>query len=161
MHVTVHLPNDKPLAFDSEERSLNVDRAFAENPRILTGFLRDVANDVFKWSQYFVPVDTGYLKSTGYVKQVGRFSFEVGYTAPYAIYVHEILGYKHKYPTRAKFLTQAFSLVMTLLVTSFGSENIPNFNVTFVAKPNMHLRISGKKDLQSKFAHTWRRWVPL
>lgn len=58
-------------------------------------------------SQEIVPVDTGYLKSTAYTLKKGyalRTVVYVGYTASYAIYVHEILTARHTPPTKAKFL---------------------------------------------------------
>lgn len=58
-------------------------------------------------SQQRVPVDTGALKASGYVRKNGQgLSTEVlvGYTQSYAIYVHEILHLRHRAPTMAKFL---------------------------------------------------------
>jgi len=54
--------------------------------------MRDEAVAVLAKAQESVPYDTGYLMSTGDVRDVRvnqhRTDIDVGYTAPYAIYVH-------------------------------------------------------------------------
>ena len=58
-------------------------------------------------SQEIVPVDTGTLKASGYTLTWGYgfdAKFTVGYSAPYAVYVHEDLLAKHKPGQYAKFL---------------------------------------------------------
>lgn len=57
------------------------------------------------------PVDTGTLRSTGYVEQPeasgDQVTVQMGYggpAAPYAIWVHERLDLRHNPPTKAKFL---------------------------------------------------------
>lgn len=50
-------------------------------------------------SQKIVPVDTGNLKNSAYTRTEGsgfETTAEVGYTADYAIYVHEDLEARHK-----------------------------------------------------------------
>lgn len=84
--------------------------------------LRQCAEAVFQLSQTYVPVDTGLLRLSGEIEEVGvgpestgggKFAsssqayFQIVYTAPYAIYVHEIMGYNHAPPTCAKFLERA------------------------------------------------------
>lgn len=64
-------------------------------------------------AQEFVPVDTGFLKRSGYVAKTGKgFStlVSVGFTAPYAIWVHERLDLHHAPPTMAKFLEHPATL---------------------------------------------------
>lgn len=60
-------------------------------------------------SQEIVPVDQGDLKASGYWYVMGH-GLEaegfVGYSAPYAGYVHEMVHYYHEPPTQAKFLEQ-------------------------------------------------------
>lgn len=59
-------------------------------------------------SQKIVPVDTGNLKNSAYTRKTGSgFSttVNVGYTAEYAIYVHENLDAKHKPGKYALFVT--------------------------------------------------------
>jgi hypothetical protein len=74
-------------------------------------FLYKHASEVFMQSQYEVPVDTGALRSSGYVttpyivgKDVGVAIVYGGAAAPYALWVHEILENYHEPPTKAKFL---------------------------------------------------------
>jgi hypothetical protein len=57
-----------------------------------------------------VPVDTGYLKSSGRVVQVVR-GFIVTYDAYYAIYVHEREDVIHKVG-ESHFLSKAYKSVM-------------------------------------------------
>ncbi len=82
----------------------------ADTPKAIKQMLRPVYNR----SQELVPVDTGALKSSGYlevVKRRGQYAGEVGYgrggNPPYAVLVHEDLDVPHVPPTQAKFLEQA------------------------------------------------------
>lgn len=69
------------------------------------------ATKVFEESQYQVPVDTGALRSSGFITQPYVIGNQVAISivygqaaAPYALWVHEILEHYHKPPTKAKFL---------------------------------------------------------
>lgn len=66
-----------------------------------------VAEQILEVSQRLVPVDTGYLKSTGKIVKNSIGTYSVVYTAPYAVYVHEIIDNWHDFPTQAKFLEDA------------------------------------------------------
>lgn len=82
-----------------------------------------IANKIFDLSQIYVPVKTGYLKSTGRIVRNSIGTLSIVYTAPYAKYVHEIIDNGHKLPTRAKFLEDAGYEVeneMSLMGLSFG-----------------------------------------
>lgn len=76
--------------------------------------LLDALEPTFELSQYYCPVDTGALKGSGYL-EVTEFRsnprVEMGYAKnndpPYAVVVHENLEWRHKWPTRAKFLQAA------------------------------------------------------
>jgi hypothetical protein len=66
---------------------------------------------VFEASQLEVPVDTGALRSSGFITQPYVFGNQVAISivygqaaAPYALWVHEIMEYYHEPPTKAKFL---------------------------------------------------------
>lgn len=68
----------------------------------------------FDKSQEYVPVDKGPLKASGYLEVTGTGKsarVEMGYAKggnpPYAVYVHEMTGFHHEHPTRAKFLQSA------------------------------------------------------
>jgi len=74
----------------------------------------DALKPTFEKSQKYCPKDTGDLVSSGYLesrKFRGNVVAEIGYARgnkpSYAIYVHEMLEYRHKAPTRAKFLEAA------------------------------------------------------
>lgn len=72
-----------------------------------------VADQILEVSQRLVPVDTGFLKSTGKVVKNSIGTYSVVYTAPYAVYVHEIIDNRHKFPTQAKFLEDAAWTVLS------------------------------------------------
>lgn len=76
------------------------------------GFMQREGDALLAESREEVPVETGATWLSGYAQPLGRFtntiSVEVGYTTEYAIYVHEILRYRH--PTgKAKFLEDPFN----------------------------------------------------
>lgn len=59
-------------------------------------------------SQLIVPVDTSNLKNSAFTRNIGGCGFSadvlVGYTANYAVYVHEDLNAHHKTGKSAKYL---------------------------------------------------------
>lgn len=62
---------------------------------------------VLRGAQLLVPVDTGHLKNSGYVRDLGEGKgVEIGFTASYAIYVHENMEAYHAVG-QAKFLEQS------------------------------------------------------
>jgi len=66
---------------------------------------------IFQDSQMMVPVDTGHLRASGYLRKVpaaGRKQarVEMGYDADYAMVVHEDMSKSHQGTTQAKFLEQ-------------------------------------------------------
>lgn len=70
--------------------------------------VREAAEFLLEKSNEVVPFDTGYLKSTGYATVVGVGFFakgEVGYTAEYALYVHENVHHHFKGGKMAKYLS--------------------------------------------------------
>ena len=59
-------------------------------------------------TQRVVPIDLGNLRSSAFVRKIGagfKTRMIVGYSADYAVYVHENLNAMHKEGTRAKFLS--------------------------------------------------------
>jgi hypothetical protein len=83
------------------------------SPRAIAQAIWEEANTIFAQSQILVPVDTGVLRGSGGVSapQMGNQGYFVdifygGPAAPYALYVHEIIGNYHKPPTQAKYLEQ-------------------------------------------------------
>lgn len=89
--------------------------AKTESPRAVAQAIWEEANIIFAKSQILVPVDTGVLRGSGGVSapQMDSRGYFVdvyygGPAAPYALYVHEILGNYHNPPTQAKYLEQPF-----------------------------------------------------
>jgi hypothetical protein len=72
--------------------------------------LSNVGDDIVERSSNYVPVKTGFLKSS-VVKEVtettNKIVLNIKYTAPYAIYVHENLTNNHPNGGQAKFLERA------------------------------------------------------
>lgn len=64
-----------------------------------------LAKMIYDKSMEYVPVDTGKLKKSGYIRKRGA-GYEVGFSADYATYVHEIPNH-HEAPTQSKFLEDA------------------------------------------------------
>ncbi len=75
----------------------------------------DALQPTFAISQYLCPVDTGALKTSGYLEitnaRTGGTRVEIGYGRGgqpfYAVYVHEATWIPHKYPTISKWLQAA------------------------------------------------------
>jgi hypothetical protein len=86
-----------------------------DTPQAIAQAIWEEANLIFAKSQILVPVDTGVLRGSGGVSapQMGNQGYFVdifygGPAAPYALYVHEIIGNYHNPPTQAKYLEQPF-----------------------------------------------------
>jgi hypothetical protein len=84
-----------------------------QSPLAVAKAIYEEANLIFAKSQVLVPVDTGVLRGSGGVSapQMGATGYFVdifygGPAAPYALYVHEIIGNYHNPPTQAKYLEQ-------------------------------------------------------
>jgi hypothetical protein len=84
-------------------------------PKAVAMAIWEEANVIFAKSQILVPVDTSALRGSGGVSAIqssgqGMYVdiFYGGPAAPYALYVHEIIGNYHKPPTQAKYLEQPF-----------------------------------------------------
>jgi len=81
-------------------------------PEILVEALRPT----FKTAKKYTPKDTGVLVNSGYLEIIsfrGKPTVEIGFgkggKPDYAATVHENLEFKHKAPTRAKFLQYALN----------------------------------------------------
>ena len=69
--------------------------------------MQEAAEYLKKKSQEIVPVDAGVLYRSAFTTNWGtgfKTQFTVGYSAPYAVYVHEDLNMKHRPGKTAKFL---------------------------------------------------------
>jgi hypothetical protein len=104
------------FSLEGDKELQNVLRvAKAEAPLAVAQAIWEEANLIFAKSQTLVPVDTGVLRGSGGVSapQSGSSGYYVdifygGPAAPYALYVHEIIGNYHKPPTQAKYLEEPF-----------------------------------------------------
>lgn len=115
----------------------------------------------------YVPVDTGHLLSTLYIKDYinsdGENATEIGFDCKYAKYVHEIAFYNHEYPTRYKFLETAaletsehFGLIFPLSI----SYSPLKLYVNDVNKgENLQTIQSRKYYLEEHKAETYRKFI--
>jgi hypothetical protein len=83
-----------------------------ESPDVLL----EALEPAFDLSQYYCPVATGAMKDSGYlvIAQRGQYpTVEIGYgkfgKPPYTVAVHENMEWKHKNPTRSKWLQTALA----------------------------------------------------
>ena len=83
--------------------------------RVVGQVITEEANTIFGKALILTPVDTGALRGSGGVSApmqtqagIGVDIFFGGPSAPYAMYVHEIIGNYHNAPTQAKYLEQPF-----------------------------------------------------
>jgi hypothetical protein len=90
---------------------------------ILEKSLYEEANVIFNESQKLVPVDTGALKTSGFVHAPRRENNRVfvrvtygGSAAHYALYVHENLYARHTAPTQAKYLETPLYRQLPLII---------------------------------------------
>lgn len=72
-----------------------------ENPYEVLAFM------ILKRALVYTPVDTGFLRNSAYIKKTKDGGYEIGYTADYSTYVHEIGVNRHKGKTQYKFLEDA------------------------------------------------------
>lgn len=86
-----------------------------EAGKVIGQVILEEANTIFAKSMILTPVDTGALRGSGGVSApmnspqgIAVDIFFGGPAAPYALYVHEILGNFHNAPTQAKYLEQPF-----------------------------------------------------
>ncbi len=86
----------EPINLEQLNRKLRVKRK--EHAAGCSRGLKRAALTVIRYSLQIVPVDTGHLRATWFVRHTGTgFDTEVrfGYTAEYAVYVHEIVTNLH------------------------------------------------------------------
>jgi phosphoribosylcarboxyaminoimidazole (NCAIR) mutase len=83
--------------------------------KVVGQVIQEEANMIFAKAMILTPIDTGALRGSGGVSApmnmpqgIGVDIFFGGPAAPYAMYVHEILGNYHNPPTQAKYLEQPF-----------------------------------------------------
>jgi hypothetical protein len=108
--------NSKFVEIEGLDKLINAFYAIGEGGEVRESFnmaLYEEASVVFARSQMLVPVDTGVLRSSGYVSPVrhtdNKTSFvEISYGGPasaYAMIVHEGFA-RHAEPTQRKYLEQ-------------------------------------------------------
>ena len=99
--------------FGDKELIYALEAGAKDTPHAIAQAIWEEANMIFAKSQILVPVDTGVLRGSGGVSapQMGTQGYFVdifygGPAAPYALFVHEIIGNYHNPPTQAKYLEQ-------------------------------------------------------
>ena len=102
-----------------------------DTPQAIAQAIWEEANVIFAKSQVLVPVDTGVLRGSGGVSspQMGTAGYFVdvfygGPAAPYALFVHEIIGNYHNPPTQAKYLEQPVMEAMSTIQENIKSRII-------------------------------------
>ena len=107
-----------------------------DTPQAIAQAIWEEANLIFAKSQILVPVDTGVLRGSGGVSAPQRGNrgyfvdiFYGGPAAPYALYVHEIIGNYHNPPTQAKYLEQPVMEAMSTI-----QENIKGRIIDIIQK---------------------------
>lgn len=99
---------------------------------------------------YYTPVDTGNLIGSLYIKPITR-GFEIGYTADYAVYVHEITENHHEPPTRSKFLEDAAFEIQSDFRASHGVD-VP---IKIEYSP-LRIFVGGLKTPGERITHSFR-----
>jgi len=89
-------------------------------PLLVSDRMSAAALEVFNESQDRVPVSSGRLKRSGYIKMPYVNVLEIGYTAPYALEVHEF------HPTASKFLEDPFRRVFAKFNARFTESRDSN-----------------------------------
>ena len=84
----------------------NLNREIKEIEGATLSGLWDAGLQIQRVSQSRTPVDTGNLKGSAYTRRTSDDGVEIGYTANYAIYVHENMEAAHT-NGQAKFLESA------------------------------------------------------
>lgn len=90
------------------ETTLSLDTFIKDFPELVRKALWDEARTIMNESKKQCPVDTGALRTSGAVtmsKPGKDIEAKLTYSTDYAFWVHENLFARHKYPTKAKFLT--------------------------------------------------------
>lgn len=75
-----------------------------------------------RYSQQVVPIDTSVLKNSAFTRLISPNLVRVGYTASYAVFVHERLDLRHEKGKQAKFLEEPARLRRTELLTMFKNS---------------------------------------
>ncbi len=121
------------FSLDGDERlQAFLNAAKQETPLAVAQAIWEEANLIFARSQVLVPVDTGVLRGSGGVSAPQPMAgggtyvdiFYGGPAAPYALYVHEILGNYHKPPTQAKYLEQPFMQALNTIQRNIADRII-------------------------------------
>jgi hypothetical protein len=109
--------------------------------------LKTLVEAIIYYVSYYVPKDTGNLLDSLRVEQLDESVIKIYFDlkqAPYGIYVHEIPYYKHKSPTKHKFLEDAVSSAVYQSGINFFSIN------TTVEADELSVVINGKEDNSSE-----------
>lgn len=120
------LPGNKPIAPtnrrgpgysgrillpSSDKSSMEIGVA-SQMDGILVEVSMHLASLVLERARYYCPVDSGTLRDSGRIVNLGNGVAQVIFDCPYAWYVHELTYKKHAFPTCAKFLTRAVNEIL-------------------------------------------------
>lgn len=135
--VTVRTPRypSEPGYVESVRRGMkelmdNVNYIFQQFEEITPEIMLDVLKPIYDESQVLVPVKTGDLKNSGFLRiasgRTGNIWVEMGYAdggdPDYAAYVHEMTNIPHKPPTQAKFLEQPINEHMLDIIDELAAR---------------------------------------
>lgn len=67
--------------------------AMAAMPRLVEQAVEKTAFDILRDAQQRAPIRTGHLRGSGYARSAGQFTWQVGFTAAYHVFVE--LGTRH------------------------------------------------------------------
>lgn len=93
--------------FGSKELLAGLSKASVQAPIMLNVRLRSSAEKIMARSLELVPVQTGNLRDSHFIEKDGNDGYNLGYTADYALSVHE-LPLSHTPPTQWKYLETPF-----------------------------------------------------
>lgn len=137
--------------FITKEDEYIVDTFLTQEDKVR--IIHRLANRTFEIAQRWCPVKTGDLRASGKIKQLKTGAI-ITYSEPYAPYVHEIMTYHHRKPTRSKWLEDAFTEALKELIIMYGFSNLPTFYLLLTTTPTLQLTIT-----TTKTGISWRDFV--
>ena len=119
-----------------------------------------IAMLILKKSQDYVPVDTGNLRDSVYLEELGEDKWRILYDTPYAAVQHEDIDFQHMEPGRAKYLEDAAFEILNLIQDN-GDPPLFTFQITFPGNGTVALEINTinkiefmmKRNIREKLLH--------
>ena len=100
-----------------------------------------IAMLILKKSQEYVPVDTGALRDSAIIEELGDGKYRIIYDTPYAAIQHEDIDFQHIEPGRAKYLEDAAYEILNL-VQNNGEAPLFTFQIQFPGEGRVALDIN-------------------